>query len=554
MRKISRRGFLKATGIAAAFSAVTGLLTACGDNSSSAAGSQAAGSSSAAAGTAAASDIVNIGSTGTLATLNPLMVDATWINMYAATLQFNPLVALDENAEFADVLADSIETEDNLTYTVHLNENAVWSDGQPITSADLKFTMNCLTSAKLGNTTMMLGSLAGTDDNGFRPDGVDDIEGVQIVDEKTCTFTFKYEVNKVSFLNGYAQYIYTVPEHILKDVAEEEMAAYEWFKAPTVVSGPYRCVDVDYNHYASFEANEAYWQGAPSIPKLNIRIVAGAQLLTGLQSGEIDVVPPLLGTINQDDYETVLALPNVDAEYGAAYAVEGLFINCKTIPEKEIRQALLCGLDRQTIIDGLLGGAGVVCDGFAVPDGPYYKGLEGVAFDAGKAAELVETAKANGWDSSKEYNVYLNSGEDTLIHAAEVAQGFWSAIGINVKLNPVDLDTLMTMCVNGEGDMYGVQYTYPPVDPSWDIQWVLDSWCFYWNDTIENGLNTLWSTNDSDEYAETLYAIDQDVQENVPIINLYANGPLGAVAKRISGARATMYGCLNNVHQWTINA
>lgn len=544
MKKISRRSFLQATGLAAVLSA----LTACGGSGSSSTASAA--SSTAAAGSAAAADIVNIGSTGVMSSTNPLMVDATWINMYAATLQFNPLVALNADAEFEMVLADDISTEDNLTYTIHINDQAAWSDGTPITAEDLKFTMNCLTSSKLGNTTMMLSALAGTDDAGLRPDG-EDVAGVQVVDDKTVTFSFKYQVNRVSFLNGYAQYIYTVPAHVLKEVPEEQLAAYDWFKNPTVVSGPYRCVEVDPNHYMSCEANASYWRGAPAIPKLNIKIVAGAQLLSGLQSGEIDVVPPLLGTINQDDYEAVLALPNVTAEYGAAYAVEGLFINCNNVPLK-IRQAMLAGLDRQTIIDGLLGGNGVVCDGFAVPDGPYYKGLVGTGFDAAKAMQLVEEAKAEGWDASTVYNIYLNSGEDVLIHAAEVAQSFWAAVGINVKLNTVDLDTLMTMCTNGEGDAYGVQYTYPPVDPSWDVQWVLAYWCFYWNDIIENGLNTLWTTNDSAVYADTLYAIDQDVQANVPIINLYANGPLGAVANRVQGAKATMYGCLNNVHQWTL--
>ena len=542
MKKISRRNFLQVTGLAAMLTA----LTACGGSAQS--GSQPA--SSVAAGNAAASDIVNIGSTGVLATTNPLMVDATWINMYAAVLQFNPLVAMNENAEFDLMLAESNTTEDNLTYTIKINEKAVWSDGTAITAGDLQFTMNCLTSAKLGNTTMNLSALVGTDDAGKRPDGVD-VEGVQLVDEKTCTFTFKYPVNLITFMNSYAQYIYTVPAHVLQDVPEDQLATYDWFKSPTVVSGPYRCVDVDYNHYASFEANTAYWQGAPAIPKLNIKIVAGAQLLSGLQSGEIDVVPPLLGTINQDDYEAVLALPNVTAEYGAAYPVESIFINCNNIP-LEIRQALLCGLDRQTIIDGLLGGNGVVCDGFAVPDGPYYKGLQPTAFDAARAMQLVETAKNNGWDPANEYNLYLNHGEEVLLQAAQVAQSYWSAVGINVKLNPVDLATLMNMCSEGSGDMYGVQYAYPPVDPSVDVQWVLAYWCFYWNDLIENGLNTIWATNDSAVYADTLYEIDKDVQQAVPFINLYANGPLGAVANRVKNAKATMYGCLNNVHQWTV--
>ena len=58
----------------------------------------------------------------------------------------------------------------------------------------------------------------------------------------------------------------------------------------------------------------------------------GAGLYAGLQSGEIDIVPPLLGTIDQEDYASVQALENVTSSYGAAYAVENvpmidLFVN-----------------------------------------------------------------------------------------------------------------------------------------------------------------------------------------------------------------------------------
>ncbi len=512
-----------------------------------------ASSTASSAGTAAA-DVVNLGSTGSLSSLNPLMIDATLMAQYSDMLQFSPLVAMNENVDFDMMLADKVETEDNLSYTVHIHDDAKWSDGEPITAADVKFTLTRLASSVIANPTMGLSSLVGTDDDtGYLPAGTTELEGVQVIDDKTCTFTFKHAVNRISFLNSYAQYFFILPEHVLKDVSEQDLVTYDWFNAPTVVSGPYICTGKDNDHYVSYKANEAYWKGAPKIASLNIKIVDGAQLLTGLQSGELDLVPPLLGTINQSDYESVLSLPNVDAGYGDAYSVEGLFINCKTIPEKEIRQALLIGLDRQTIIDGLLGGQADLCDGFAVPAGPYANGLTPTAFDAGKAAELVKTAAANGWDATKTYEMYLNSGEDILINAATVAQTYWKAAGINVKINTVDLGTLMGMAEGGKGDLYGVQYTYPPVDPTIDIQYVLGSWCGYESDTVNQNLDTMLSTNDTDAYKKALYAIDQEMQANVPIIDLYVSGSLGAVAKRLSGAKATVYGCLNNVETWTIS-
>ncbi len=548
MKKISRRSFLKVTGLVTATSVGAGLLSACGATSSSTASSSEDSTST------STNNVVNIGATATFGSINPLMIDATWINMYAMTLLFNPLVALNDEADFEYMLLDSVETEDNLVYTMHINDAATWSDGTPITSADIKYTMNMLTSSVLANTTMMLSNLVGTDDaSGYRPDGVDDVEGVEIIDDKTFTFTFKLPINKTSFQTSYAMYIFPVPAHVLAEVAEAELATYAWFNAPTVVSGPYFCTAFDANLYATFSANENYWMGTPKIENLNIKIVAGAQLLSGLQSGEIDVVPPLLGVINQSDYESVLALDNVTASYGDAYAVENIFINCNVIPEKEIRQALLYSLDRTTIVDGLLDGAADLCDGFAVPAGPYDMGLEPITFDAAKAAELVATATANGWDPSTTYTLYLHNGEETLINAATIAQSYWQAAGINVNLTPVDLSTLMTMCVNGEGDMYGVQYTYPPMDPAQvDISWVLDYWCFYESDVIPAALEAIWACNDAETYAEELYKIDQDVQENVPLLVLYVNGPLGAVSNRIANATVDMYGCLNNVHEWSI--
>ena len=66
--------------------------------------------------------------------LNPLLQDGGELNKYATGLQFLPLVELDQNLNFEGMLAESITTEDNLTFTVKLYDNAVWSDGTPITA------------------------------------------------------------------------------------------------------------------------------------------------------------------------------------------------------------------------------------------------------------------------------------------------------------------------------------------------------------------------------------------------------------------------------------
>lgn len=497
--------------------------------------------------------VVNIGCTSSIGSLNPVLVDATWSSMYAISMSFLPLVALNENAEFENILADSITTEDNIHYTIHINEDATWSDGEPVTSSDLAFTMARLASPVIANPAMMLYALVGTnDETGYLDEGVDSIEGVRIVDEKTAEFTFKYEMNMTSFLNGYAQYIFVLPEHVLSEVPEEEFAAYDWFTHPDVVDGPYMATSFDSEHYVTYQANPNFWRGEVNIPYANIKVVDGAGLYAGLQSGEIDIVPPLLGTIDQEDYENVKALENVTSSYGDAYSVENVFINTQIVDNANIRQAMLYALDRTQFIDGLLGGEGDLADGFAVPDGPYWKDLTPTAADTDKAAELVAAAQAEGWDPNTTYTLYANSGETQLSYAIQLAAQAWEAVGIHVDIRTVDLDTLMTLAGTEDAAMIAVQYTYPPVDPSWDIQYVLDSWCHALSDEVNTNLNTMWSTNDSDEYANALYAIDSYVQQNVPMIDLYVNGPLGAVSNRLQGATPSMYGCLNHIETWTL--
>ena len=85
--------------------------------------------------------VVNIGVTSTLTTLNPLAMDNTEIVKYAVSLVFLPLVELNSELEFVPQLADSITTEDNLTFTIHVQDNAAWSDGTPVTAEDVEFSL-----------------------------------------------------------------------------------------------------------------------------------------------------------------------------------------------------------------------------------------------------------------------------------------------------------------------------------------------------------------------------------------------------------------------------
>ncbi len=88
-------------------------------------------------------------------------------------------------------IADSVTTEDNKNFIVHIDEKASWSDGEKITAADVVYTALRLTSPVIGNTAMMYYVFEGVGDDGFTEEGAESIDGIKAIDDATVQFTTK---------------------------------------------------------------------------------------------------------------------------------------------------------------------------------------------------------------------------------------------------------------------------------------------------------------------------------------------------------------------------
>lgn len=533
-------------------------LTACGASNAGAAadetGSAAVSTESASSDTAASGEkIINVGVTNTIGSLNPLLLNGGEINKYATGLMFLPLMELDADLNFEGMLADSITTEDNKNFIVHIDDAATWSDGTPVTADDVVYTALRLASPVIGNTAMMYYVFEGVGDDGFVEEGAESIDGIQKVDDKTVQFTTKEEMPITTFENSYARYLLTLPKHVIEQYSEEELSTADWFNHPDVVSGPFIVTDFDVDHYISYEANKDYWKGAPKIDKLNIKIVDGSQLYAGLQSGEIDITQQTMSDIPQEDYESVEALDNVDVVCGSPVTNQSVFIQTKNVPDVKVRQAMLYAIDRQQILEELLNGHGEIVDGFLSSASPFYDdSLTPVSYDPEKAKALLEEA---GWDGSQTIRFYVNSGDSTFVNAASIIAAEWAAVGIKAEIQTVDFATLMSVAGTEDYDVLAVQYTYAPVDPYPDVAWLLggeESWTGYSDDTLNDALTKSQLTSDPEETKELFSVVDKKVQEDVPMFSAYVISAQGAVSKRITGAAPSVYGFFNDVQNWDV--
>lgn len=498
--------------------------------------------------------IVNVGVTDSLGGVNPFAIDQTEINKYALDLMFLPLVELDKDLNFQGMLADSVTTDDNIHFTVHVDDKATWSDGTPVTAYDVEYSVLRYASPLVGNTTLLLYAFAGTDDEtGFVEEGASSMEGLKVIDDKTIEFTAKNPMALTTFQNSYGRYLHILPKHVIEKFAEGELTSNDWFNKPDVVSGPFFLTSYDPDHYISYEANKAYWKGTPKLDKLNIRIVDGSQLYAGLQSGEIDITQHTMSVIPQEDYESVEALENVSVVYGSPVTNQSAFIQTANVPDPRVRQAMVYAIDRNQLVEQLLKGHGEVVDGFLSSVSPFYdEKIVPLEYNPEKAKELLAEA---GWDGSRTLRFYVNSGDNTFVNGVQVIVAQWAAVGIKAEITTVDLATLMSVAQTTDYDVMAVQYTYAPVDPYPDVTWLLGgegSWTGYYNEDVAAALEGTQNTSDISQIRDFYSVVDKKMQEDVAMFSVYVISPQGAVNKRVQGAEPSVYGFFNDVQNWDV--
>ncbi|HHU07121.1 MAG TPA: ABC transporter substrate-binding protein, partial [Clostridiaceae bacterium] len=388
-------------------------------------------------------NIVNIGVTNVIGSLNPLLLDATEVNKYAISLGFLPLVDLNKDLEFVPQIASEITTEDNLTFTIKVNSEIKWSDGEAITADDVIFTLLKLTSEGIGNVSMGLYSIFdGWNESGYLPDDatLESAPGLNKIDDMTLSLTASVPMPLTSFLNTYARYLHVIPEHKLGDMEISDLKVTDWFNTPEVISGAYRCYEVNFDHFASYEANPDYYLGAPQIEKLNIKVVQGNQLLPALRTGEVDFIQPTMASIPDEDHEGITALDNVEPVYAAPVTNQLLFVNTETIPDVRVRQAINKAINRPQILDGFLNGNGEIIDGFITSYSPFYdESVIPVAYDPDEAEALLEAAE---WTQDNPLAFKINSGDPTFVKAANVVVEQLREVGIEASVTTLDINSL----------------------------------------------------------------------------------------------------------------
>ncbi|WP_337100330.1 ABC transporter substrate-binding protein [Paenibacillus sp. YIM B09110] len=496
--------------------------------------------------------MVNIGVTYAPSGINPL-APVGLVSTYVASLLFPPLVDLDSDLKYKPMLADSIETTDNKTFTIKLNANAKWTDGTPVTADDVIFTLKLMSNVKVAsNYAYMFAIVEGLDEAGYLPEGQADISGVKKVDEHTLTITTKAPTTLNIFQDTIGKNLLTLPQAALKDIAPEEINKSDFMQKPTVTSGPFKLVTYDRDHLVQMEANKDYFKGAPKLEQLNFKVLQGTAVSAQLQSGEIDMNIPSAGVIPVGDYEKVKGLSNVTAVEGLPLATQFMYINEKSVPDAKQRQAISYAMNREQIVEKLLKGAGEVVDNYFTSLSPYRdENVKPVAYDPDKAKSLLQES---GWDSGKTLTLSVLSGDATLEQASNIIAENLKAVGVNVKIQMLDLATLIDKLVKMEYDLGILTVSLTPINPLPDVAYFLNEGNpnGYKNEEVESILASIGAEVDEAKIKASYSQLQQILAQDVPMPSIYATKALGAVNKRVVGAEPKDFGMFINVYEWDV--
>lgn len=545
-----KRRFAKAASLLLA-AAVTMGLTACGGQSTTTetTAAPASGETTETEASASGEKVITAAISTAWDTMMPLNTTSNYTRMICDQI-YDRLTQSKADGSIEGRLAESwTVNEDSSAVTFKLHENAVWSDGEPVTADDVVFSYQMYSDPQVeAKSRYHLQYIAGVDDSGAEL-SEDSIE-VTADDTYTVTFNLKTSMYADTFLQD-IDTVYIIPKHIFEGKTAEEINAPTLWANP-VGSGPF-IYDSEINgERMEFVKNPNYYLGAPKIDRLILRVTDSASMLAGLINGDLDMIG--YGSILIDDWELANQQENLVTESIPTTSYTTMIFNtAKPYMTQEVRQALSMAINRDVLIQAILQGEGEAVVTPISSVSPYYNENVEVWYDPDKAKSMLEEA---GFPFDQTLVFYISSGSSATERTAALIAQDLQKIGVKVRIEQVDFATLMNNMLDGQHDL-GLIGSGGTLDPSESREMIYPGSSVNFCQLTDTELSDIIDEGNSkltfeerkpyfDEYQEMIV-------ERSPMAYLYTKNTLTAYNKRVTGLNNADFNALNwSSWEWDI--
>ena len=460
------------------------MLTSCGSSGSPTEGEEGGSSAGAEGGP---SKTVNIAISENCITLDPHNANNQG-SLIVSDCVYEPLIQTDNEGGYYPWLATDWEYDETGTvWTFHLRDDVRFNNGEALTSADVVCTYQRLIDEydSLCRAVELF------------PDHL--LQSVEAPDEHTVVITLArpYSVALFSFAKTMI---------IPKSVYEAE-GADMFYQQNLVATGPWKLEEWVDGQYAHYTKNEDYWN--PNYDsyyeELYVRhVLESSTAVAGHLSGDLNA-NLTTGGINPD----MLALYNgsedrieiIPVEVFSYYYMGFQCGEDSPFADINVRKAFECAIDRQSILDSIMGG-GVVCKS-VIPKGVlgYDENLPDYEYDPELAKEYLAKSSYNGEEIVLSSNTSTAKAEEQLL----AISGMLNEVGFNTSVSIVENATLLDMRTTGDYDVFMVITMHGGGDPGsiMNMRIVQDA---HSSDFVDEELNNYilsgLQTIDADERAE----------------------------------------------------
>ncbi len=326
---------------------------------------------------------------------------------------------------------------DGLSWTLTLREGTRFSDGEPLTAADVKFSLERYISP--ASRTPEVGT--------FRQA----IKELVVLDNRTLKVALNQSLITLPSLlaaNRSSEGIVVPKKHI-------DQVGWDSIAQRPMGSGAYKVTEYKVGDSVTFEAVENHWRSSPRFAKVRVfQIPEERTRVAMIRSGQADLVSDI-GPEGKKELEgnglSTIVVPN-------SYTWAGVFHGARQEDPKNplqnmaVREALNLAIDKKAVLDGLWAGAGELAS-FG-PNAPFALGapkdLKPTAYQPDRAKTLLQQA---GYPDGFPLTIYTVNGLCPLggdRRLGEVMASYWEKIGIKATLRPIEVTAYTPMYTRGQ--------------------------------------------------------------------------------------------------------
>lgn len=473
----------------------------------------------------------------------------------------------DLNAAMNEDLLESAEqtSDDPLTIVYKIKQEAVWSDGTPITAEDFIYNWkvqngtdckDCATASTAGYDQVK--SVTGSDDG------------------KTVTVVFDrpFADWKQNWGSGGAMYpAHIAAEHGDLDTPKGLASSFKWFdeNIPTYSAGPYKVDKFVKNQSVTLVPNDKFWGQKPVLDRVVFRIITDAtQEPTALQNNEVQVIYP---QPEVDLVEQVSNMPDVSYNIGTGLLWEHYDLNLesKALKDKALRQALFTAVDQQAIIDKTVG---QFSEGIEpLKNRNFMPGQEGYVdtlSETGQGEGDIDAAKKILTDAGykleggtltdpkgkaiPEMRIVYTTGNEVRKNECELFAEAAKELGVTFKVEPID--DLGGVLSSGDYDAIVFAWVSSPYPFAGPVQnWTTgqgNNFGHYSNAEVDKLLNDAASSTDPAAATDMVNEADKLLSADAYVLPIYQKPTFLAASDKIGNIRnnSTLDGPTYNMGEW----